>query len=208
MYESSCGLCCSACSYREPCHCGGCIESKGHPFHGECPVARCTREKKLDHCGQCKAFPCELLMQYSCDPEHGDKPAGERIRKCIEWQREAASVGFSFGGINYYSAQPEVLLSFYKKIGLRVVEKPASEDEYFGAGLALGGGDVPVMWIWRAPKGSESKNNLSFSAGVNLDTIYHDVREAGIACEPPARAPWGGMEFLLTDPDGNTILFL
>ena len=27
--------------YKETCGCGGCIETNGHPFHGECPVAVC-----------------------------------------------------------------------------------------------------------------------------------------------------------------------
>jgi hypothetical protein len=25
--------------------CGGCIETNGHPFHGECPIAICRQEK-------------------------------------------------------------------------------------------------------------------------------------------------------------------
>lgn len=208
MIESRCGLCCTTCSYREPCHCGGCIETQGHPFHGECPVAICAQKRGLDHCGQCKGFPCVLLMEYSCDPEHGDKPIGERIRKCREWQKESAQVGFCFGGVNFYSPEPERLLDYYKKLGLRVVEEVAPGDEYFGASLALMGCDTPVMWIWRCPEGDQSKNNLCFTTGGRLAEVYQTIREAGVECEPPSRAPWGGMELLLTDPDGNTILFL
>ena len=72
----------------EKCGCGGCMETCGHPFHGECPVAVCAQGKGLVHCGECSEFPCELLTQYSCDPEHGDKPAGARIDQCKAWKRD------------------------------------------------------------------------------------------------------------------------
>ena len=34
---------------------------------------------------ECSDIPCELLMQYSCDPEHGDTPQGARIEQCKRW---------------------------------------------------------------------------------------------------------------------------
>ena len=40
--QSCCGLLCNSCEYKEsPHNCGGCVETDGHPFHGECPVAEC-----------------------------------------------------------------------------------------------------------------------------------------------------------------------
>lgn len=83
--ESRCGLLCGSCEYREPCGCGGCIETDGHPYHGECPVAICCQDKGLVYCGECSNFPCELLTNYSNDPVHGDKPAGARIEQCRKW---------------------------------------------------------------------------------------------------------------------------
>ena len=89
MIDTRCGLCCAECTYREPCHCGGCIATNGHPFHGECPVAICCQEKGFIHCGQCPDLPCALLRQYSIeDPEHGDTPPGARIEQCRKWKRE------------------------------------------------------------------------------------------------------------------------
>lgn len=85
--ESRCGLHCTTCEWREPCNCGGCIETMGKPFHGECPVAVCCQEKGIEHCGECENIPCELLEQYSCDPEHGDTPKGARIAQCKRWSR-------------------------------------------------------------------------------------------------------------------------
>lgn len=87
--DSRCGLHCTGCEYKETCGCGGCIETNGHPFHGECPVAVCCQDKGIVHCGECADFPCELLMQYSCDPEHGDTPQGARIEQCKRWYAEA-----------------------------------------------------------------------------------------------------------------------
>ncbi len=72
MVDSRCGLYCTGCEYKETCGCGGCIETNGHPFHGECPD-----------------IPCEFLMQYSCDPEHGDTPQGARIEQCKRWYAES-----------------------------------------------------------------------------------------------------------------------
>ena len=85
--QSRCGLLCNDCTYREPCHCGGCIETNGHPFHGECPVAQCSISKNIGHCGECPDIPCELLTQYSCDAEHGDTPHGARITQCKQWTK-------------------------------------------------------------------------------------------------------------------------
>ena len=88
IIDSRCGLHCTGCTYKEPCHCGGCIETNGHPFHGECPVAACCQEKGFVHCGQCPDIPCDLLTLYSCDPEHGDTPQGARNQQCLAWRKE------------------------------------------------------------------------------------------------------------------------
>ncbi len=87
MIGSRCGLDCNDCYYRDAYGCGGCIETKGHPFHGECPVAHCCQEKGIIHCGQCPDIPCDMLTQYSCDPQHGDNPPGARIKVCKMWAK-------------------------------------------------------------------------------------------------------------------------
>lgn len=88
MIDTRCGLSCETCEYKAPCHCGGCIATMGNPFHGACPVALCCQNKGFAHCGQCTELPCELLQQYSCDPEHGDTPPGARIERCKKWAQE------------------------------------------------------------------------------------------------------------------------
>ena len=82
MIDTRCGLHCMGCSYKESHGCGGCIETNGHPFHGECQVAKCCQEKELTFCGECLEFPCALLNSYSCDPVNGDTPCGARIEEC------------------------------------------------------------------------------------------------------------------------------
>jgi hypothetical protein len=88
--QSRCGLLCGVCEFREPYSCGGCIETGGKPFHGECPVAVCCQGKGHTHCGECPDIPCALLWDYSCgDSEHCDKPKGGRIAMCMAWAAKA-----------------------------------------------------------------------------------------------------------------------
>lgn len=86
MIDSRCGLHCTGCAWKESHGCGGCVETQGHPFHGECPVAGCCQNKGLAHCGECDILPCVKLYAYSyLDPEHGDKPQGARVAVCRKW---------------------------------------------------------------------------------------------------------------------------
>ena len=90
MIESRCGLRCKSCSWRESHGCGGCVETNGRPFHGECPIAICCQQKGHSHCGECDIIPCDKLYAYSClDPEHGDKPQGARVEVCRRWAAES-----------------------------------------------------------------------------------------------------------------------
>ncbi len=85
LVTTYCGLDCINCEWKEPCHCSGCIATKGMQFHAEkdpCPVAACAMEKDIPFCGVCEDFPCKLLTEYSCDAEHGDNPPGARIGNC------------------------------------------------------------------------------------------------------------------------------
>lgn len=88
MIDTRCGLRCEGCEWKEPCNCGGCVATNGNPFHGQCPVAVCCQDKGLVHCGECLDFPCDLLSQYSSDPEHGDNPPGARIEQCRKWAQQ------------------------------------------------------------------------------------------------------------------------
>lgn len=87
--SSRCGLMCHECEWKESQGCGGCIETNGHPFHGECPIAICCQNKGFMHCGECNDMPCEQLHLYSCgDDEHCDKPKGARLSVLRYWGNE------------------------------------------------------------------------------------------------------------------------
>jgi hypothetical protein len=73
-----CGLDCKNCEYKGKFNCGGCKATCGHPFHGECKLAKCAIPHKVEHCGLCSSFPCDLLKEFSYDKEHGEE--GGRIR--------------------------------------------------------------------------------------------------------------------------------
>lgn len=81
--QSRCGLLCSECGYKEETGCKGCLHMD-KPFWGEsCPIKVCCEDNKLEHCGACDQFPCELLNQFSYDKKQGDD--GRRIRQCGIW---------------------------------------------------------------------------------------------------------------------------
>ena len=86
MIESRCGTLCGECEYQESTGCKGCVHME-KPFWGEsCPVKGCCEGKGLAHCGQCPAFPCELLNQFAYDPQQGDN--GRRLEQCRKWKAE------------------------------------------------------------------------------------------------------------------------
>lgn len=119
----------------------------------------------------------------------------------MEWKMK-------FHGINYYSRQPQTIFDFYRKLGLRVIQEKESDD-YYGAALALTDEQEPVMWIWAVPEGEEQPccNNLYFTTGGKVPEVYEQLTKAGIDCPEPVRTFWGGMELIVKDPDGNTVLF-
>ena len=118
-------------------------------------------------------------------------------------------MNLNFHGLNFYSKQPQRIFDFYKALGFRVVQEKESDD-YFGAELALTDEKEPVMWIWSIPEGKEQPccNNLYFTTNGKVYEIYENIKAAGIECPEPFKTFWGGTELILTDPDGNTILFI
>ena len=93
--DSRCGLHCTGCEYIASCGCQGCMETQGHPFHGECPVAVCCQEKGFVHCGECPAIPCALLQQYS----------NLRLIPVAESVRQHTAPGIAFDGCTCQNLQ-------------------------------------------------------------------------------------------------------
>jgi hypothetical protein len=75
-----CGAYCGTCEYylkeRTP-NCPGCGMVKGRPFWGECKLYACSTDHKVEHCGLCRDFPCNLFIDQF-DPEHGQESAFTR----------------------------------------------------------------------------------------------------------------------------------
>lgn len=79
-----CGNYCGSCAWRESAGCPGCKATGGKPFWGECDKASCCMEKKYEHCGGCPQLPCQKLLDFFGDEEHGDD--GVRLRNLKNWQ--------------------------------------------------------------------------------------------------------------------------
>ena len=87
MFESRCGLKCSECEWREKMNCAGCTQIS-KPFWGKsCPIKQCVEKmRKVDHCGQCRSFPCKQLHEFAYDPATGNE--GDRIETLTTWRDE------------------------------------------------------------------------------------------------------------------------
>jgi hypothetical protein len=70
-----CGAYCNSCPVYKK-RCAGCIETKGNPLYLKdsgkdvCPVWKCAIEHKVEHCGLCKEFPCDMFLNWY-DPKRG-----------------------------------------------------------------------------------------------------------------------------------------
>lgn len=61
MSKSKCGVDCGECRLKETC--GGCVETDGRPFGGECVVAVCCHSKGQERCDKCSDSLCNLKNQ-------------------------------------------------------------------------------------------------------------------------------------------------
>ena len=99
--------------------------------------------------------------------------------------------------------------AFYKGIGLAVGEEVEPDNPPCGASFRLSeDADGPILRIWRKQQGDALPRNLLVLGCDDIDKTYRDLHSAGYTVEPPVVASYGGKEMYLTDPDGNSILFL
>jgi len=93
-----------------------------------------------------------------------------------------------FSGINISSYDTKKMTVFYRdKLGLNVIgdefEKGRDYDSYDGNVCLIFDHD-------------------------DLEKLYAELKEKGVALDPPKTADWGGQELVMKDPDGNTIIVL
>lgn len=95
-------------------------------FYGECKIAECNKKRQIRFCGECGDFPCDTLVQYSNDEEHGDNPKGARIERCkslkLALVKEAREGIEPVGYCGHHSNENEYLAKatalFIKEYGL------------------------------------------------------------------------------------------
>ena len=80
-----CGAYCGVCEWKEKTNCPGCQACQSKVFWGVCSIAKCAIGKGYKHCGLCPALPCEELVKYFSNPEHGDN--GERLANLKMWAK-------------------------------------------------------------------------------------------------------------------------
>ena len=224
MVDSRCGLHCTGCEYKETCGCNGCIETNGHPFHGECPVAVCCQDKGFLHCGECPDIPCELLTQYSCDPEHGDTPHGARIAQCIRWAKENSTENimsrFTEKGYFVKENAPiyftedmtktikwfEEVMGWYSK----VVEKDDSGNGLYGVVFDI----LPEIEAthlahftgYQLFRGKPEQRVISFMQVQDIDKMHSYITSKGWdKITQVETQPWGGKTCSITTIDGYVI---
>ncbi len=87
MCCSKCGMDCDRCSRKEEFGCLGCNNMQSGYWGEKCEIKECCEGKKLEHCGLCPDFPCEMLREISFDEELGDD--GERLLNAKKWADES-----------------------------------------------------------------------------------------------------------------------
>lgn len=87
MCCSKCGMDCGKCSRKEKFGCLGCNNMQSGYWGEKCEIKECCEAKKLEHCGLCSDFPCEMLREISFDEELGDD--GERLLNAKKWADES-----------------------------------------------------------------------------------------------------------------------
>ncbi len=50
-----------------------------------CKVKACCEERRLNHCGECREFPCEMLASMGVEAGFDPKP---RLEQCRRWAGE------------------------------------------------------------------------------------------------------------------------
>ena len=112
-----------------------------------------------------------------------------------------------FSGMNLSSKDPKRLALFYRDVlGVTMLEDDPNYD-----GVVFGNREgEPVFWIWdenKSGKANEGPVLLVFDCDDH-DTTYRELKDKGVALDPPKVADWGGTELYVKDPDGNKILIL
>ncbi len=86
MFESRCGVLCNSCERKAAVGCKGCVNMEKPFWGGECGVKTCCESRKLDHCGKCADFPCDMLANLGREFGYDPLPRLDALRK---WSAES-----------------------------------------------------------------------------------------------------------------------
>ena len=106
-------------------------------------------------------------------------------------------MAISFGGVTLHVADVERSLEWYQRIpGVEVVVHRPGQF----AMLKIGGQRLGLL------KHEHGQFHLEIDTD-NLDGMYEQLREVGIAKAPPSNKPWGERDMLVIDPDDYMVEF-
>lgn len=102
-----CGLYCGACGATD---CDGCLSDRTDGWVRQCPLRTCARDRRLDFCCHCGAYPCRELHEFMTDewPHHWTmRPNLEYIKahgaaQWVEAQEREWTCGRCGAGIFWY----------------------------------------------------------------------------------------------------------
>ena len=115
-------------------------------------------------------------------------------------------------GMAVTSKDPERLAKFYTEtLGVpRLFDSDLNDPNSFDI-VAIGNNiNEPCIWICDADKWNNGIKGDSVLFAFKCDDherTYEELKRKGVDLEPPARSVHhGGMELVLKDPDGNTLI--
>lgn len=87
MNISVCGIDCNSCDFMKAGNCEGCriAAAKGAcVWGGRCVTHDCAINQSINHCGYCKKFPCEQLLNiHKSENPDGNGIEIENLKKLV-----------------------------------------------------------------------------------------------------------------------------
>ena len=107
---------------------------------------------------------------------------------------------------NIFSSNAKEMIAFYRDV-LEIPLQKTDVDDYNGVYLGFIE-DAPAICIWDATAFNapiSGKMSFVFTCS-DLDKTIEELKNKGLALEPPVKFDWGTYELRLKDPDGNEIV--
>jgi hypothetical protein len=162
--------------------CGGC---RNNPSDEDCPVRKCVIEKKLNHCGDCMDFPCDVFYQrcgsFSEDKKK-DFDTDEYNEYILAYDNETR--------LKEYRAQQEQLKKVSEET-MRFMRGKYTLDEVSNGKneVAFYDGDQKILTIYIRDGYYDFAVGQEVVQVTNLDAL-EKIKEIIIAAKKPNRKPF------------------